>query len=187
MLQAPGGRTRQKLVGNACRKGIDGKDSSGNGARRVRLFKSRILHLTAEAIAQRAVEAVALTVDELVFDVGLIEKDEVDAPGLICHADLDQLHALADARELGIGDHHRLKAGGDSGLETCDRGDLCPVFIGAGKEGNEIVERFNMKPLQLLCARGTDAGEVPSQKRTGPFPKPPFPDHYNEKKRLGQP
>ena len=54
------------------------KDSSGNGARRVRLFKSRILHLTAEAIAQRAVEAVALTVDELVLDVGLIEKDEVD-------------------------------------------------------------------------------------------------------------
>ena len=33
---------------------------------------------------------------------------------------LEQLHALADARKLGIGDHHRLKAGGLGGCQLRD-------------------------------------------------------------------
>ena len=92
----------QKLVGNACRKGVDRKNPTCDGACCVRPFKGWVLHLIAAAVPQGAVEAVALAVDEPVFDVGLVEKDEIDTPGFIRHADLDQLHALADARELGI-------------------------------------------------------------------------------------
>ena len=54
------------------------------------------------AFAERAIEAVALAVVELIFYIGLVEKHEVDPAGFIRHADLYELHALADARQLRI-------------------------------------------------------------------------------------
>ena len=54
------------------------------------------------AFAERAIEAVALAVVELIFYIGLVKKHEVDPAGFIRHPDLYKLHALADARQLRI-------------------------------------------------------------------------------------
>ena len=63
------------------------------------------------AFADSAIEAVALAVVELVFYIGLVKKHEIDPAGFIRYADLYELHALADARQLRLRDDHRLKAG----------------------------------------------------------------------------
>ena len=63
------------------------------------------------AFAERAIEAVALAVVELIFYIGLVKKHEVDPARFIRYADLYELHALADARQLRLRDDHRLKAG----------------------------------------------------------------------------
>ena len=67
------------------------------------------------AFAERAIEAVALAVVELVFYIGLVEKHEIDSARFIRYADLYELHVLADARQLRLRDDHRLKAGGLAG------------------------------------------------------------------------
>ena len=69
----------------------------------------------AVAFAERAIEAVALTVVELIFYIGLVKKHEVDPARFICHANLHELHAFSDARELRLRDDRRLKAGGLAG------------------------------------------------------------------------
>ena len=105
-----------ELVGDTGGEGINGKNPARHNASRVDRLEGRVLHLMAVAFADSAIEAVALTVVELVFYIGLVEKHEIDSARFIRHADLYKLHALADARELRLRDDHRLKAGGLAGL-----------------------------------------------------------------------
>ena len=100
-----------ELVGDAGGEGINGKNPARHNASHVDWLKGGVLHLMAVAFAERAIEAVALAVVELIFYIGLVKKHEVDPARFIRYADLYKLHALADARQLRLRDDHRLKAG----------------------------------------------------------------------------
>ena len=107
--------------------------------------------------ADGAVEDVALAVDKLIFAVGLVEPGERQLAGLIRDAHARELHAPADVGRLRLGDDHGLKAGGHVRLERGDDRALCAVFIGAGEEGNEIVEREDAELFELSGPRRADA------------------------------
>lgn len=69
-----------ELVGDAGGERVNGKNPARHNASHVDWLKGGVLHLMAVAFAERAIEAVALAVVELVFYIGLVEKHEVDRP-----------------------------------------------------------------------------------------------------------
>ena len=80
-----------------------------------------------------------------------IKKGQIDAPGVIRHRHLGQVHSLSDMGRPGCGHDHGPEAGGHIRLELGDGHQLRPVLIASGKMADQVPQSIDIQVFQLLC------------------------------------
>ena len=182
LVELPGGlvqplpdRAVEKILPHAGGERIDGHDAAGDGVPPFRL-KDGIDHLEMRRRALCAsVEGVALADAEGGFEIGLVEVGQLECGALVHHTQLDKLQPLADAGKLGCGGDHGTHAGALAGGQLRDAADRAPVFVGAGKVGDQAFEIGDPKlgeAFRPRLAHALDKAHVSAQ--LGHGQRPPF-------------
>ena len=138
-------------------EGIDGDDAAGALLPSLRLHH-RGSHLPPPGGALRlAVKVVGLSLNQAVFQPGLVEKGDVQHAGLVHRPDFHQVHPLADVGHGGRRGDHGRHAGALAVLELGDAPGLPPVLVAPGKIADQVPQSENAQLLQGLGLLGADA------------------------------
>ena len=173
----------QNLRGNPGGQAVDGHYAPGDAPLPLHRLKERILHLgTAVVSPEGAVKTVFPAILQRFSGVGLVKIDQVEGAGAVGHGKLGEVQALADIAGAGRADDHGLKAGGLVHLQLTDGHQAGAVFIGTGEIGDEVVDRFDVQPLERRGAGAANAGKR-RHRRCEIHPIPSFSLYYIRPRR----
>ena len=147
-----GNKLGQCAIVEPRRQRIDGHDPPGGHRAGIRRFKHRVCYAVAAVVSgDHTVKDVFRAILQCLCCEFGIKKGQIDAPGVIRHRHLGQVHSLSDMGRPGCGHDHGPEAGGHIRLELGDGHQLRPVLIASGKMADQVPQSKDIQIFQLLC------------------------------------